>query len=500
MGEKISEKFFWADQIAEQIIKERGNKKEYVCAAGGGPSGTLHIGNFRDVITAELVARALINKGKKVRFIYSWDDYDRFRKVPKNVPKKWEKYIGMPINEFPSSFDKNKKYAEYFEKEFENGLKKVYVKPEFIQQSKMNKKCAYAVLIKKAIDKRKEIINILNKSRKEDLGENWWPFTIYCSKCKKDFTKVLDVKDYKIEYECKCGYKEKFDYRKKGIVKLRWRIDWPARWDYEKVDFEPGGIDLSVEGGSFMTGREISKKIFDYNPPAYVFYEWIKLKGGKSFSSSAGNVITIDEVEELYEPEILRNLFVSTRPRKSFQISLDADIIKEYEEFDDLERRYFEKEVNQKEKRIYELSQIKIPKRKPNKTSFKHLITLVQLNKLKGLNAESKKRAEKVKKWLENHAPEDFKFEFQKKIKVKLNNKEKQALIQLKEALATKKYAEDKLFNEFYNICKGINIKTKEFFQVAYSVLINKTRGPRLASLILAIGQDKVVKLLEKIE
>jgi len=45
-----------------------------------------------------------------------------------------------------------------------------------------------------------------------------------------------------------------------------------------------------------------------------------------------------------------------------------------------------------------------------------------------------------------------------------------------------------------------MDIQTKEFFQVAYSVLINKTRGPRLASLILAIGQDKVVKLLEKIE
>ncbi|GAI81585.1 unnamed protein product, partial [marine sediment metagenome] len=63
----MAEKFFWADQIADRIIKERGKKKEYVCASGIGVSGTLHIGNFRDAITTDLVARALKDKGKKAR-------------------------------------------------------------------------------------------------------------------------------------------------------------------------------------------------------------------------------------------------------------------------------------------------------------------------------------------------------------------------------------------------------------------------------------------------
>ena len=30
--------------------------------------------------------RALREKGRNVRFIYSWDDYDVFRKVPRNMP------------------------------------------------------------------------------------------------------------------------------------------------------------------------------------------------------------------------------------------------------------------------------------------------------------------------------------------------------------------------------------------------------------------------------
>jgi lysyl-tRNA synthetase class 1 len=109
----MTKKFFWADAIADRIIKEQKGKRQFVCASGITPSGTIHIGNFREVITTDLVVRALKDKGKKVRFIYSWDDFDRFRKVPKNVPKDYEKYIGIPVSDVPSPFGKGS-YAEYF--------------------------------------------------------------------------------------------------------------------------------------------------------------------------------------------------------------------------------------------------------------------------------------------------------------------------------------------------------------------------------------------------
>ena len=158
------------------------------------------------------------------------------------------------------------------------------------------------------------------------------PIAVYCEKCKKDFTKILSVKGYEIGYECKCGYKDKFDYRKKGLVSVKWRVDWPMRWKYEEVNFEPGGIDHSVHGGSFTTGKEISEQIFNWPAPMYVFYDWIRLKGGKEFASSTGNDITPKEVGEVYEPEVLRYLFVGTKPKTGFQISFDNDVIKIYED------------------------------------------------------------------------------------------------------------------------------------------------------------------------
>ena len=494
----MAEKFFWADQIADRIIKEKGNKK-YVCASGITPSGTIHVGNFREVITTDLVVKALEAKGKKVRFIYSWDDFDRFRKVPKNVPDNYKKYLGMALSNIPSPFKKEESYAQHFEKEFEEQLKKVGIKPEYIYQNQMNKKCRYAKLIKLAIEKRKEIMNILNKYRKEPLSEDWWPVVVYCEKCHKDTTKIIDIKAYEITYECKCGHKGKVDFSKKGVVNVPWRVDWPMRWKYEGVDFEPGGIDHSVYGGSFTTAKEIVKEIFKGEIPIYQFYDWVRIKGGKEFSSSKGNVTTVDDVLEVYEPEILRYLFVGTKPKTGFQISFDNDVIKIYEDYDSLERKYYKGEADAREKRIYELSRLKISKKKPEKVSFRHLISLVQIGKLKGLNNESKIRAEKVKNWLGKYAGEDMKFIIKDKIEIKLSEPEKKAMITLKESLTNKKYTEDELFNEFYNISKEVGIEPKDFFETSYKVIIGKTKGPRLASLILAVGQDKIIKLLKQI-
>jgi len=493
-------KFFWADEVANKIIKERGNKKEYVCASRITPSGTIHIGNFREVITPELVVRALRDRGKKVRFAFSWDDYDRFRKVPANVPKEYEKYIGMPISDIPSPFKKSESYAEYFEKQFEKSLKKVGIKPEFIRESVMNKKCKYAKLIKLAIEKKEIIRKILDKYRKEPLKKDWIPVTIYCEKCKKDSTKIINVEGYIIEYECKCGFKNRIDFRKRGIAMAPWRINWPMRWKYDEVNFESGGIDHSVYGGSFTTGKEIVKEVFKREPPTYVFYDWVKIKGGKEFSSSKGDVLTLNDVEEIYEPEVLRYLFVGTRPNKGFQISFDNDVIKIYEDYDALERKYYENKVNPQEKRIYELSRLKISKKKPERTGFRHLITIVQTGKINELKGAAKKRAEKVKNWLEKYAGEDIKFEVQKKISVKLNKKEKQGLIELKKSLIKKDFTEDELFKEFYKICQKVKIKNIEFFEAAYRVIINKKKGPRLANLILTAGKENIIKLLEQVK
>lgn len=493
----MAEKFFWADAVADNVIKMKGDKNEYVCASGITPSGQIHIGNFREVITTDMVVKALEAKGKKVRFIYSWDDFDRFRKVPKGVGSDYEKYLGMPISDIPSPFDGSMSYAEYNEKFFEGSLKEVFIDPTFIYQNKMNKKCAYADLVKVALDGRDKIVEILNKYREEPLKEDWVPIMIYCEKCKKDLTTITNVDGYNVSYSCECGFKETFDFRKKGIVSIRWRVDWPLRWRFEAVDFEPGGIDHSVHGGSFTTAKEISREVFGFEPPVYQFYEWIGIKGGSAFSSSTGNALSLNDTLEIYEPAVLRYLFTGTKPKSAFEISFDNDVISIYEKFDALEEKYFDGKCNPREKRMYEMSVVKVPKKRPERSGFRGLITLVQIGKIGGLNSYDKVRAERVGNWLEKYAGDDMKFEVREKVEGTFSKGEKLALKELGIVLGEKEFEEDELFDKFYEICEKLGVKNTDFFDVCYRAIIGKSKGPRLASLIKSIGQKRVVDIFD---
>ncbi len=517
------EKQHWAYSAANRIIKEKGKKKLYVCASGISPSGTVHIGNFREIVTTYFISKALKDIGEKSKFIYSWDDFDPFRKVPKNVPDEFSKYIGRSYSDIPDPFKCHKTYAEHFEKELESGIKDLKFKVEFIKQNKMYKSGKYVEGIKQSLDNKYKIINILNKYRKEPLADSWVPLNVYCEKCKK----IADVNDYdgnySVGYECSCGHSGSVNFSKKFIVKLPWRVDWPMRWNYENVDFEPGGKDHSTMGGSYDTGKQIIKEIWNKEAPTYQRYDFVTLKGkGGKISSSAGTTLTVTQLLEVYEPNVMMWLFAGIRPDAEFAISFDLDVIKLYEDFDKCERIYFNKEKagNEKDEKnqkgIYFMSYIgKIPKKMPLQIPFRHMTTLIQIyegninNMAKDLNVKKsdlskvKIRAKCALNWLEKYAPDDFKFNINdnisKQIKDRLDAKQINALKTLLNKLKSRNYNEQELFDEFYNICSELKLENTKFFEGAYLAIIGKVKGPKLANFILTIGKSRIIKILEQL-
>ncbi len=123
----------WADTYAKKIIRERGEKPYYTCASGITPSGTVHIGNFREIISVDIVVKALASLGKKTRFIYSWDDFDVFRKVPSNIEKEEEyiQYLRKPIVDIPDPYGRAENYARANEIEIEKELSRVGIYPSY---------------------------------------------------------------------------------------------------------------------------------------------------------------------------------------------------------------------------------------------------------------------------------------------------------------------------------------------------------------------------------
>src|SRR3989338_3346809 len=454
-----NESMHWADQAARRIISEKGDKKSYVCASGITPSGIVHIGNFREIITVDIVTRALRDLGKEVRFIYSWDDYDTFRKVPEGIPGKelLKSSLRKPIVDIPDPFGKEKSYARHFEMQIEKALPKLGINPEFIYQSTQYRKCIYSA-------------------------------------------EIRNEGSFKISYTDKNNNRKTFDFSKDGRCKLLWRVDWPMRWAYEKVDFEPGGKDHSTEGGSYTTAKDIAKEIYGRAAPIYIMYDFITIKGmpGK-ISSSRGNVVTVDEALEIYEHSVLRYLFAGTRPDTEFAISFDLDVIKIYEDFDRVERIYYgnekigEKE-ERKQERIYEFSCPGKPSEKmPLQPGFRHLTTILQIysldekktmqhlkDSIKNANDEQRlaMRLRCARNWLEKYTPDEMKFEVAEK-PAKLTDMEARMLSKLAQGMK-EGMSEEELSSLVYATIKDNKASSADFFKACYRAIINKEKGPKL--------------------
>lgn len=521
----MDQNIHWSDLTAEKIIREKGDKDTYVLASGITPSGVVHFGNFREVITVDFVARALRKKGKKVRFIFSWDDYDTFRKVPKNMPKQdlLEKYLYQPIVDTPDPFGLDESYAAHHEKNFEKQLAKMGVEVEPIYQSKKYRSGIYASQIKLTLEKKDVIASILNKFRSEELLEEWAPVLVYCEKCNRDRIKniTFDGND-SVSYDCElCGHHGSENLSKTSRVKLPWRVDWPMRWAFEKVDFEPGGKDHSSEGGSYTTAKEIVKEVFGGTPPVYLQYDFVSVKGqGGKMSSSAGNLVTVNDVLDVFEPEMVRWIFASYKSNVDFAISFDLDVIKQYEDFDRQERlAYGAEEGNEKKvamaKRVMELAQVgPMPKVIPFQPSFRHLTNILQINggdiqKAKAYyqaeikNERDERRFNERSKcalfWLTNYAPEDFKFSLNEVApQMELTTSERDMLKLLCNYLETSwPNTEKELHEKMYSLIHEVAIEPMAAFTTIYKLLISKERGPKLAGFILTVGKDRILKILK---
>jgi lysyl-tRNA synthetase class 1 len=519
----------WADHVAEELIEKHPQKEKFVCASGISPSGVVHIGNFREAITVDFVVRALLDRSKTVRFLYSWDDYDAFRKVPANMPNQemLQKHLRQPISLVPDPFGQYPSYAAHFEKRFEAEISQLGVKPDYIYQNIPYREGKYVQGIKDALAHEKEIIEILNRSRTEPLPDNWTCLSIFCKTCSKDTTELLKREsDTIFSYHCKvCKKDNTIDMSKEGGVKLLWRVDWPMRWAQEGVDFEPGGKDHSSQGGSYDTGVEIVKQVWKREAPTYVQYDFVIAKGaGAKLSSSSGNLLTLGETLEIYEPAIIRWIFASRKPNLDFAIAFDLDVIKAYDDFDRCERfAYGVEEGDEKkvryERRIYEFSCVDrvFPRNYSNlpaQFSFRHLCNVLQIHQgdlekakefysgiIKTTEDEARFycRAKRAWKWITEFAPEEFKFalQLQPSHRPQMVAPLKE-LIQLLKEDGVEKWAEETLATRTFEIMKRNQVEPKAFFQDVYRILVNKPNGPKLASFLLAIGPKRSSEILEK--
>lgn len=520
----------WADMTAERIIKQVGDKDSYTLASGITPSGVVHFGNFREVITVAFIAQALREIGKEVRFIFSWDNYDTFRKVPANLPnqKLLEQYLFRPIVDTPDPHEQAESYAAFHQQNFERQLKEVSINLEPLYQAQKYRAGEYREMMLVALNKRDQIRDILNQHRSTPLDENWYPLSVYCDNCQTDHkTQITHFDSENIHYRCEnCHHRAEISFEKASNLKLPWRIDWPMRWAFEKVDFEPGGKDHSSQGGSFTTAKEIVE-LFNWRAPVYLQYDFVSIKGaGGKMSSSKGNLVTVDDVLKVYPPDMLRWIFASYKPNTDFSLSFDLDVIKTYEDFDRQERvAYGLEPANEKKqklaKRVIELSLGReLSPRAPFRASFRHLTNILQihegeLEKAKDFYRDDiqtseddlffEQRAKCALNWLNLYAPDDFKFKLNSNndhlSKLSLSEAQESYLNQLVNEIESNWESFDsdkKLHEKMYEIMHTNELKPQDIFPLLYQALISKDKGPKLAGFMRTIGKEKILNVLKR--
>ncbi len=528
----------WADVAAARTLQAHPDQRPITVAAGITPSGVVHIGNFREVMTVDLVARALRDRGVEVRFLYSWDDFDVFRKVPADAPERerLERELGRSIADVPDPWGEHDSYASHHIAAFEASLAPLGIRPEFIRQSRAYRAGRYAEGIRTALTHAAIIRGILNAARERNgarslLPDTWLPLSGFCSGCGHDDLEFAYDGAWGVHTRCnRCAHEADVDLRQGGGLKLPWRVDWPMRWGFERVCFEPGGKDHSSAGGSYDTAKDIVREVYGWVAPQYVGYDFVTLKGtaGK-ISSSKGGVITVADCLEVYEPEVLRWMFASYRPNTEFQISFDLDVIKLYEDYDRALRLAHEADdgsgkdkKRQAARRTMQLASVEHRAITPGSPApsvvpFRHLGVVVQIfdgdidrtvaqlqqsgaiDSAPATVAAARRRAVCAWNWVRDYAPEEFRYRIREvPADTPVPSDAVPLLRRLVQLLRDEAPAalEQALTDQFKRwSAEGIDLK--QLYPVVYDRLLGREQGPKLTSLLATMGAARALPLLE---
>ncbi len=537
----------WVARTAGEVRAEAERRhpgEAPTCASGISPSGPVHLGNLRELMVPHLVADEVRKQGVPCRHILSWDDYDRLRRVPAGFGESFAEHIGRPLSKVPDPCSRHANWAEHFKEPLRESLAALGVRVTEISQTQMYTSGAYTGQIIHAMRRRAEIGAVLAKYQTRRAAEPddddpqtavYYPFRPYCAECGRDDTTVtgFDDETTEISYVCACGTRVGPVPIAEVAGKLAWKVDWPMRWAYERVTFEPAGVDHSSPGSSFTVGGELVSKIFGGEMPLHFGYAFVGFTGGSSkISSSACRAPTPVDALAIFEPPLLRWLYVRRRPEKSITLAFGQEVGRVYDEWDALSRRVADGTADVPARtefaRAAGTAEGLLPVT-PRPLPFRTLASVADITAgdqaqilriLRDLTAddpvttldEVRPRLDCAQNWVVGYVTPADRTQVREEPDTArlaaLTDAERDALKLLADGMSAD-WSLDGLTTLLYGIPKlqrGLPItapRTPElsaaqrtWFILLYQLLIGKDTGPRLPTLLLALGQDRIRSLL----
>jgi lysyl-tRNA synthetase, class I len=365
-------------------------------------------------------------------------------------------------------------------------------------------------------------------------GVGYFPFKPYCADCGRDTTTVTAYDDdtTDLAYTCSvCDYHGTTNLATQDEGKLVWKADWPMRWAFEHVDFEPAGMDHATPGSSFTVGHELVESIWDYPRPAWFGYGFVGFAGMQKMSSSAGGAPTASDALRVLEPAILRWLYVRKQPRQTFDIDFGPEVVRLYDEWDALGRKATDPAKRDVQVLAYERAsatssygalpspRVVVPFRMLASVADVTAGSSEQISRIVSHLGHAhdsvddlEPRLSRAMAWTAEFVPEADRTSVRSEPDATaieaLSPQEREWLALLLTGLQgdLELDAVTALVYGVPKLARGLSLDDKptdevkadqkEFFRLLYHLLVDAERGPRLPTLIVALGSDRVRGLL----
>ncbi|MGM0591920.1 MAG: lysine--tRNA ligase [Halobacteriota archaeon] len=534
-GSESSYHAFWADEIADEV-EARDPADPIVVKGGVSPSGVPHLGHFNEIMRGYFVAAVLRERGHEVRQVFTSDDRDALRKLPRTLADAdWNlvdlgdvnagalgRNLGKPYTDIPDPFGEADSYGAHFTDLLRKSAERIGVPIEVVSNTEMYETGAFEAVTREVLEKADTAREVL-AAYQAKVDDEYVPFMAQCAECgmlTQNITGV-DLDSGTVEYVCSgleaggrhidgCGHEGTATLRE---GKLPWRFEWPAQWKVLGVDFEPFGKDHAE--GSWPSGQDIARRVLDIDPPVPMTYEWFTLNG-EPLSSSAGNIVTVDEILQYLEPEVLRYFFVLT-PKKARDLDLSR-LDQLVDDFDRFERLYFGEEddetLDELAERAYPFVVDEVRERRVRiPYTFAAVLGMTDDPALREQMARNEghiteetpewaveaalARVERARTWAER-MDNQYNYRLQAELPdVEFDAKTAAALDDLADFVVGGRTGEE-IQGEIYETARCHEVDVGDFFQAGYRLFFDSTDGPRLGEFLGELDDSFVVSRLRR--
>ncbi|MGY5853997.1 MAG: lysine--tRNA ligase, partial [Candidatus Thorarchaeota archaeon] len=277
----------WIRDIVDEVSER--NVDEYLISTGKSTSGIIPVSFMKEIIIADVIKRELQDSGKKAKTLFVVDDYDPIRSFPPSLTLSPDEYMGVPYSDAPDPSGCCESLGAHWANELIEVFPDFGADPEVVWQSKLYETKEMLEAVRICLNHTETIREILIEYVARDFDEtqkaeyitsmkNWYPASVICPVCGRlqsggkgsivpNRVTSFNPATNEVSYTCAHCEHSETEHLDKLRVKLSWRVDWPAKWYVLNITCEPAGKDHSVKGGSYDTGLEMSRRIFDWSGP-----------------------------------------------------------------------------------------------------------------------------------------------------------------------------------------------------------------------------------------